>query len=57
MLEFTSNDLRDNKSFVERAVSENGLAIKYAFERLKKDKEIILKAIESNGLAIQYILK
>ena len=52
MLEFASNELRNDNLTVMAAVSNDGLALKYATFELQSDSEIVYTAIHNNGLAI-----
>jgi hypothetical protein len=49
-----SNYNWDNKVYVLSRVSNDGLKLQYASDRLKNDKEIVLKAVSNYGLALRY---
>lgn len=46
--------LQDSDLYVQRAVTQNGLAIQFASDRLKNEVDILDWALEQNGLALQY---
>ena len=55
MLAFTDYKLViNNKKLVLEAVSQNGLALKYA-RGLERDKQVALAAVRQNGMALQFV--
>jgi len=54
VLAFSHHDLHDDDEFVKAAVEQDGLAIRFATDRLRNEREIILAAVASNGLALWY---
>ena len=53
-LEFASEELRNDKEIVLKAVQNRGSALQYASDELKNDREIVLEAIKFDKEAIQY---
>ena len=53
-LKFASEELRNDKDFVLKAIRRNGYALQYASDGLKGDKEFILKVMQINGLTLKY---
>ncbi|SVD56061.1 uncharacterized protein METZ01_LOCUS408915, partial [marine metagenome] len=60
-LEFTSDEVKNNRAFVMTAVQsgyldgrECGLALEYASETLRADKEVVLAAVEADVAALQF---
>lgn len=49
-----ARDLRGDKKAVLIAVSQNGLALKFALNALNSDAEVVLRAICQDGRACQY---
>ena len=54
-LEFTNNMLRNNKHIVEKAVANNGEAIRFASDRLRNNKRIAVKAVRNSGKALRHV--
>jgi len=50
----TNTENWNDKSFVLEKVKRNGLALKYASEKLKNDKEVVLEAVRQYGGALEY---
>jgi hypothetical protein len=48
------NTFNDNIFIVQIAVEQNGLALKFASDRLKKNINIVKPAVEQNGLALNF---
>lgn len=55
MLEYASQDLRDNKQIVLAAVKQNGCSIKFSSRRLRDDREIVLTAMRQDVRALMYV--
>ena len=53
-LNIVPKEFYKDKSFVLKAVKENGYALEHADESLKKDKSIVIEAVKQNGYALQY---
>tara|TARA_B110000285_G_scaffold196069_1_gene226795 strand:- start:2787 stop:4286 length:1500 start_codon:yes stop_codon:yes gene_type:complete len=51
----TSAKLKNDKQFVLRAVTKNGLRLQFASAKLRRNKEIILAAVSNNGLAYKFV--
>ena len=49
-----SEDLRNNREFILKAVSKNGHALKFANDDFRGDREIVMPAVRQNGLALEY---
>ena len=47
---------RDDYLTVMDAVSQDGLALKFATERLRGDREIVMRAVSRNGFAFQFAM-
>jgi hypothetical protein len=56
-LQYTSDDLRNNKEIVLIAVAQDGEALQFASDDLRKSKEIVLIAVAQNGLALEFASK
>lgn len=54
VLQYASEDLKNNKKIVLEAVKRNPLAIQFASNELKNDKEIVSTAVKKNGLTLQF---
>jgi hypothetical protein len=39
------------------AVTQNGLSLKYASDKLRNNKDVVINAVSSNGLSIGYVSK
>lgn len=48
------NEYKDNKPLVMRAVKADGLALKFASERLQGDKDIVMAAVKTYGPALEF---
>ena len=53
-LKYFSDEIKDDKKLVLKAVKFHGLALQHASERLRNDKQVVMKAVKQNGLALQY---
>ena len=49
-----NNSIKADREVVLAAVSNNGLALKYADDTLKADREVVLAAVSNDGWALQY---
>ena len=47
----------ENKQIVLAAVTQNGLALEYASDKLKSDQEIVTAAIQQNSEALKFASK
>lgn len=56
-LKNATNEQKNNKEYVLKAVEQNGLMLEHASDILKNDKEVVLKAVAQNGLALQFVSK
>ena len=54
-LQYTPDDIRDDKKLVLASVSSNGNALQHVSDRLRNDKEVVLAAVSNNGNALQYV--
>lgn len=45
-----------DKSFVRKAVEENGMALCYADPYLRGNRDIVIAALKQNGMALEYVL-
>lgn len=54
VLEYASDELRNDKEVVLEAVKLNGHAFKYASDELKNDKDVVISATKLNMWAIAY---
>ena len=56
-LEYASDELKNDKDVVEKAITSCGAAIKFASNELKNDKEVIEKSVEQYPKAEKYVKK
>lgn len=54
ILEFASDELRDDKEVVLEAVEKDGCSLRLASERLKDDKEFLMSLVKKNGFSLYY---
>lgn len=54
-LEYASDELKNDKDVVEKAITSCGAAIKFASKELKNDKDLAIKAVQQYGLALEYL--
>ena len=54
VLQYLSEELKNDRDVVMEALKKDSFALEYASEDLKKDKEIVKTAIEKRGLALWY---
>lgn len=52
LLEFLSEECKDDVELVDKAVENNGLALGYASSALQNKKETVLKAVKNTGAAL-----
>ena len=57
LLQYASEQLKDDKDVVRVAVKNNGKALKFASEELKRDKEVVRVAVKNNGKAFKLASK
>ena len=55
LLQFADDSLKNNQVFMMSVIQIDGIAIKYASERLRKDPAMALVAVSQNGLALEYL--
>lgn len=53
-LKFASEELRNDKDFVLKAIRRNEYALRYASERLRDNKDFILEAVKQSGFNLKY---
>ena len=53
-LEFASDEFKDNKKMVMKAVKNCGLALFFASARLRNNPKIVLQAVEEDWKAIYF---
>ena len=54
ILEYVSENLKNDKELILAAVSNNGGALQYASDKCKDDKELVLAALSTDGSALEY---
>ena len=54
-LEYASDELKNDRDVVEKAITSCGAAIKFASNELKNDKDLAIKAVQQYGLALEYL--
>jgi len=54
LLEGIAKKFKNDKNFMLKLVSTNGLALKYASNRLKRDKQVVLTALRQAPLALKF---
>ena len=54
VLEYVSNELKNNEEVVLKAIKRNGLALQYASKNLKNNKKIVSEAVQQNGISLYY---
>lgn len=54
ILEYVSENLKNDKELILAAVSNNGAALQYASEELKADKAIVIAALSNQGSALEF---
>jgi hypothetical protein len=54
ILEYVSENLKNDKELILAAVSKNGGVLQYASDKCKDDKEIVLAAVSNAGWALEY---
>ncbi|MGR3911920.1 MAG: DUF4116 domain-containing protein [Candidatus Rhabdochlamydia sp.] len=54
ILEYSKEDLRDDKDFILEAVTINGQALAFTHHSLKNDKAVVFTAVKQNREALQY---
>ena len=54
ILEYVSENLKNDKELILAAVSNNGGALQYASDKCKDDKELVLAALSKDGSALEY---
>ena len=57
ILYYASENLRDDKEFVLKAVATKWLIIKYVSYRLRSDKDVALCALKASKKAKEYLTK
>ena len=55
ILQYTSNEMKDNYDIVSSAIEKNSYSLYYASLNMQNNKEIVLKAIRQNGNIIKYL--
>jgi hypothetical protein len=53
-LQYASEELRGDVSFVREAVTIGGMCLQYGSEVVRKDREVVLAACKKDGMALQY---
>ena len=54
ILSLASAEIRDDKSIVLKAVSQDGDSLEYASDKLKNDREVVLVAVLNSGRTLKY---
>ena len=54
MLDYVTQDIKNNYDIVLMSVNNYGLALQYASKDMKNNKNIVLAAVNSVGIALQY---
>ena len=54
ILEYVSENLKNDKELILAAVSKNGGALQYASDKCKDEKELVLAALSTDGSALEY---
>jgi hypothetical protein len=54
VMEWASEELRNNRAFVLEAVKQNGLELQFASKQFRNDKQVVLEAVKQDGDAIRY---
>ncbi len=54
ILEYVSENLKNDKELILAAVSNNGAALQYASDKCKDEKELVLAALSTDGSALEY---
>ena len=55
MLEFVTDEFKNNKTIVLDAVKQNGLALEFVSDNLKNNKKIIIAAINQNIHVLDFL--
>ncbi len=53
-MSYVSDEFKNDKEIVLKAVSAHGSSLEYASDALKDDKEVVIAAIENFGIALKY---
>lgn len=53
ILEYVSENLKNDKELILAAVSNNGAALQYASDKCKDEKELVLAALSTDGSALE----
>ena len=54
VLEYASENLRNDRELVMKTVQQNGFALEYASEELRNDRKIVKTAVQQYGDALQF---
>ncbi len=54
ILEYVSENLKNDKELILAAVSKNGGVLQYASDKCKDEKELVLAALSTDGSALEY---
>ena len=53
-LEYASDELKNDREVVMKAVNQRGCASEYASDELRNDREVVMEAVKQNGCALKY---